>query len=119
MLKQYFKLCLKELDKDLRKFGREEKLKYIGAYKYSLEFSFHKNYPDRFSFPAPNTTMSDMPKEACERADYVAQQFGPLEVESAREFLLTEIEKRKNKFSKPSFVEQLRRLLVLLRSKDK
>ena len=98
----YLKQCLKELDAYLKHFPRNEKVPGLISYQFGLEFSLNESYPEKFSEP-------EVPKPLLGLAIVgasVGKQFGELEVESAREYLLAEIQKRKTKFSKPGFLER-------------
>ena len=107
----YLKTCLKSLDEDLRKLSRKEKIRYLDHYKYGLEFGFRSNYSEKFAFPSGEVQITDdLTHKAYWSAYELPNQFGPLEVESAREFLLEAVEKRKKKFSKTGFFEDLYRL---------
>ena len=101
----YLKQYLKELDRDLRKFPRNERAKVLDAYRNGLEASFHNCYPDKFPSVAP-LVVDEKYGNASKMGSHVGGQFSPLEVESAREFLLAEVEKRKVKFSRPRWFEQ-------------
>ena len=46
------KLCLKGLDKELRKLPRQEKVIALNYYKFGIEKSLHENYPNDFLAPA-------------------------------------------------------------------
>ncbi len=105
----YLEYALRSLDRDLRKLSREEKLESLRKYKLGLDYSFWNNYGNKF--PKPQEAFEVYHEHYFSKANYVGFQFGPLEVDSAREFLLSEIEKRKRKYSKPSFWENLRKYL--------
>ncbi len=107
----YLKSCLKSLDKDLRNLSKENKIRYLDHYRYGLEFGLRGNYPDKFAFPSGEVQITDdLTHKAYWGAYEISDQFGPLEVESTRKFLLEAMEKRKKKFSKPGFLEKLYRL---------
>lgn len=102
----YLKRLLKELDGELRKFPRAERTRALDAYKQGLEISFHFCYPERFS------SVSEVPVDerygnAYSEGNSVGGQFGELEVDYARQFLLEEVEKRKTKYSKPGLIGRL------------
>jgi len=101
--KKYVKRVLRELDKDLKRLSREDKLGLLRVYKYSLEVSLNYNYPSKFSAPVPS--LIGKYRESYKQGTQVGNQFGPLELELARE-LLAEVEKRKQKFSQPSLLKQ-------------
>lgn len=108
----YLKRVLKELDRDLRELSKEHKVKALHAYKFGIENTLFCHYPDRFSLPAGSTESLEDPASFYEQGADVGNKFGPLEVESAREFLIAEVKKRKAKFSKPSFLEKLNEFLI-------
>jgi len=105
----YLKTCLKELDKSLRRLSRQDKLEALRKYKIGLEYSFWRNYNDKF--PKPVVEFKVLRKlymgHYFEKGKYIGFQSGPLEVDATREYLFAEIEKRKTKFSKPSFLGEL------------
>jgi len=101
----YLKQVLRELDTDLRKFPRGERAVALDAYRHGLETSFHDCYPDRFA-AVDSAAISEGYRRLFERGDYVAKQFGELEVDFARRLLLAEVEKRKTKFSGPGWFER-------------
>lgn len=105
----YLKWHIRQLNKDLRKLPRTEKLEALRKYKIGLEYSFWNNHGDRFPKPSVDfEVIRELYHEHFfEKGNYVGWQLGPLEVESAREFLLAEIEKRKQKFSQSGFLENL------------
>lgn len=105
----YLKKTLKVLDKNLRNLPRSERLEALRVYKYGLEASFYDNYPEKFVAPSE---ISFHFKYSHFQVGGISDgvQPGPLEVESAREFLLEAVEKRKKKFSKSGFLEELWRL---------
>ncbi|OGJ21607.1 hypothetical protein A3K73_02940 [Candidatus Pacearchaeota archaeon RBG_13_36_9] len=102
---EYLKRVLKESDRILRGLSRQEKVRALDAYKLGLEKSFRDSYQDRFPAPA-DISIEDKYASFFKAGLYVGVQFGPLEVESAREFLLSQIEKRKKKFSRTSWLEE-------------
>lgn len=113
MTNEYFKQCLKGLDRKLKRVSRKARINAISAYETGLKFSFNQAYPDRFSFDKEDLSgVEEIFTGFYDFGAYVGQQFGPLEVESARAFLLARIEKRKTKFSKPSFSEKLHEILT-------
>lgn len=103
----YLKQCLKELDRDLKELPKEHKIKALHAYKFGIENTLFCHYPDRFSLPAGSTESLEDPASFYEQGIDVGNQFGPLEVESARDFLFAGVEKRRKKFSKKSWFEGL------------
>lgn len=115
MMKLYLKQCLKEFDRDIRKLPRQKKVEALDCYKLGLEASFHDSYPNKFT--APSYKPQEKYKSFVEKGIYTGRQFGSLEVDFAREFLLAEIEKRKNKFSKEGFLEQFYRLFGSFRER--
>lgn len=111
MNKKYLKTCLKDLKKELGYFSKKHYPILLDVYEIGLKTSLHKFYPQEFPGEPPQVQASYpnmiIPLNFFERGKYVGQQFGPLEIGIAKE-LLSEIEKRKTKFSKKPFL--LRRL---------
>ena len=97
----YLKQVLRELDRELKRFPRSERAQVLEAYKHGLETSFYGCYPNRFPSVAP-IEISEVYRGFYERGTHMGKQFGVFEVDSARELLLDEVEKRKTRFSGPS-----------------
>jgi len=107
----YLKRVLEELDRNLKGVAKKARIEALSAYEIGLKLSLSESYPDRFSFDRENLSkIEKIFKGFYDVGNYVGKQFSPLEVESAREYLLAEIEKRRKKFSKTSWLEDFWRL---------
>jgi hypothetical protein len=112
MTHQYVKQCLRDIDKDLKKLSKQDRLRYLHHYNYGLELGLHGNYSNEFPLPSGEVQITDsLSNQAYWKAYGISNQFGPLETGLAKE-LLAEIGSRKAKFSKPGFFERLNKILT-------
>jgi len=108
----YLKECLKELDKELKDLPRQEKVNALLNYEYGLKTLLTHQYPNDFEDKELDFIVGvKMYYDLFEKGKDVAQEFGPLETDLAKE-LFAEVEKRKQKFSKPSLLSRFNEFLT-------
>lgn len=109
----YLERVMKELDVALKGVSKQVRIEALCAYEIGLKSSFSESYPDRFDFDkAELSKVERIFRGFYDVGGYVGKQFAPREVESARKFLLAEVEKRRKKFSKPSRLSRLNNFLT-------
>jgi hypothetical protein len=112
MASPYVKQCLKDIDKDLKKLSKQDRLRYLHHYNYGLELGLHGNYSNEFPLPSGEVQITDsLSHQAYWKAYDISNQFGPLEAGLAKE-LLAEIGSRKDKFSKPGVLSRINEFLT-------
>lgn len=107
-LTPYIQVQLKELDRVLNLLPRRERVRALEVYRLGLERSFSTSYPNKVPRPAEVEGLDKLSEIIWQYpiefglGTNLGLQFGSLEVESARETILAEVEKKKAKFSKPA-----------------
>jgi hypothetical protein len=103
MTKSFIEDCTKRISREVKVYPRKDQLAALESFVQGFERSLGENYPEQFH---------KKPEEVQDTRFYslyalginIGNQFGPLEVEPAREEILEVIDKRKQSLQNPNLL---------------